>query len=37
MKDKLKLTKDKAYIETSWLNLNYGLKVKNKKNENSKK
>lgn len=38
MKDKLKLTKDKAFIETTWLNLNYGLKVKkNKKNENSKK
>jgi len=37
MKEKLKLTKDKAYIETSWLDLNYGLKVKKKKNENSKK
>lgn len=38
MKDKLKLTKDKAFIETAWLNLNYGLKVKTKKkNENIKK
>ena len=37
MKDKLKLTKDRAFIETSWLDLNYGLKVKQNKNENSKK
>jgi hypothetical protein len=37
MKEKLKLTKDKAYIETSWFNLNYGLKIKDKKNENFKK
>lgn len=38
MKDKLKLTKDKAFIETTWLNLNYGLKIKKaKNNENSKK
>ena len=24
MKEKLKLTKDKAFIQTAWLNLNYG-------------
>lgn len=37
MKEKLKLTKDKAFIETTWINLNFGLKIKKtKSNENSK-
>lgn len=27
MRDKMKLTKDKAYIQTEWLDLNYGLRV----------
>jgi len=34
IRNNLKLTKDRAFIEVAWLNLNYGLKVKN---ENSKK
>jgi len=38
MRDKMKLTKDKAFIETEWLNLNYGLRVISKnKIENKKK
>lgn len=28
MRNKMKLTKDRAYIETEWINLNYGLNVK---------
>ena len=31
MRDKMKLTKDKAYIQTEWLNLNYGLRVADSK------
>ena len=27
MRNKMKLTKDKAFIETEWLDLNYGLRV----------
>jgi hypothetical protein len=41
MRDKMKLTKDKAYIQTEWLNLNYGLRVadsnKNKSVKNTVK
>ncbi len=29
MKEKLKLTKDKAFIQTAWIDQNYGLKIKN--------
>jgi uncharacterized GH25 family protein len=31
IKEKLNLTKDRAYIEACWINLNYGLKIKNGK------
>jgi hypothetical protein len=31
MRNKMKLTKDRAFIETEWVNLTYGLKIKNKK------
>ena len=38
MREKMKLTKDKALIETAWIDLNFGLRtstrsVKNKKNK----
>jgi len=38
MRDKMKLTKDKAFIETEWLNLNYGLRVvsEDRKKKNKK-
>jgi hypothetical protein len=36
IKEKMNFTKDKAFIEASWINLNYGLKIKNgKKNKPS--
>lgn len=37
MRDKMKLTKDKAFVETAWLNLQYGLKVKQPKKANEQK
>jgi len=27
IKEKLKITNDRAYIQTAWINLNYGLRV----------
>ena len=38
MREKMKLTKDKALIETAWIDLNFGLRtstrsIKNKKNK----
>lgn len=29
MREKMKLTKDKALIETAWIDLNYGLRTSN--------
>lgn len=37
LKKQFKYTKDKAHIEAAWLNLNYGLKIKNGKSQKSKK
>ena len=37
MRDKMKLTKDKAFIETAWLDLQYGIKIKQAKKSNEQK
>ena len=37
MRDKMKLTKDKALIETAWIDLNYGLRTSTRSVNNKKK
>lgn len=37
MREKMKLTKDKALIETAWINLNFGLKTSARSVKNKKK
>lgn len=36
IKDKLKVTNDRAFIQTAWINVNYGLKIKDEKNKRKK-
>lgn len=31
IKENLKMTNDRAFIEASWINMNYGLKIKKQK------
>ena len=37
MREKMKLTKDKALIETAWIDLNFGLKTSTRSIKNNKK
>ena len=37
MREKMKLTKDKALIETAWIDLNYGLRTSTQSSKKSKK
>jgi len=37
MREMMKLTKDKALIETAWINLNFGLKTSTRSVKNKKK
>lgn len=37
LKEKLKMTKDRATIESAWINLNYGLKIKKSASSKKKK
>jgi uncharacterized protein YhdP len=37
MREKMKLTKDKALIETAWIDLNYGLRTSTRSVNNKKK
>ena len=37
MREKMKLTKDKALIETAWIDLNYGLRTSNQSTRRTKK
>jgi hypothetical protein len=37
MREKMKLTKDKALIETAWIDLNFGLRTSNQSIKKAKK
>jgi hypothetical protein len=37
MREKMKLTKDKALIETAWIDLNFGLRTSDQSSKKSKK
>jgi hypothetical protein len=37
MREKMKLTKDKALIETAWIDLNFGLRTSDQPSKKSKK
>lgn len=36
IKEKLKMTSDRAFIQTAWLEMNYGLKIKDEKKKKTK-
>lgn len=36
IKEKLKVTNDRAFIQTAWINLNYGLRIKDEKKKKTK-
>ena len=37
LREKMKLTKDKALIETAWIDLNFGLRISSRSLKNKKK